>query len=279
MHSDDGFVQLDDGTMHVVQDGRPGVPVLVLIHGTAGSTAWWDPVVPSLAEGHRVIRVDLLGHGRSADPTGGYEVPAQARRVGAALDRLGVNRVTAVVGHSSGGNVATALAEQRPELVASLALINTGPSPDAFIPQGRLGGLLMAPFPGRLLWRLLNGPIIRKGMRNAVTRPVGIPAAAIAAARAMSYRTVVETNREGLNYLVRQSIPARLAGLGTPVLVVFGTEDHRWRPAAFAAYRDVPGARVEALAGVGHSPMLEEPETTGALLLGFVAAEPRGVDR
>ena len=55
-----------------------------------------------------------------------------------------------VIGHSTGGSVATALAEQRPGVVAALALIDTGPSPDAYIDQGLLSGLLLAPFPGRL---------------------------------------------------------------------------------------------------------------------------------
>jgi pimeloyl-ACP methyl ester carboxylesterase len=87
--AEDRFVRLDDGDMHVVQDGKPGVPVLLLIHGTEASTAWWDPVVPGLAGAYRVIRVDLLGHGRSASPVGGYDMPTQARRVGAALDKLG----------------------------------------------------------------------------------------------------------------------------------------------------------------------------------------------
>ena len=109
----DGFVRLDDGDMHVVEDGPPGAPAVLLIHGTGASTAWWDPVVPPLAGACRVIRVDLAGHGRSASPAGGYDIPAQARRAGAALDRLGASRVT-VIGHSTGGTVATALAEQRP---------------------------------------------------------------------------------------------------------------------------------------------------------------------
>ena len=67
----DRFVRLDDGDMHVVQDGKPGAPALLLIHGTAASTAWWDPVIPRLAGAYRVIRVDLAGHGRSAAPPAG----------------------------------------------------------------------------------------------------------------------------------------------------------------------------------------------------------------
>jgi pimeloyl-ACP methyl ester carboxylesterase len=121
--ADGRFVRLVDGDMHVVEDGTPGAPGLLLIHGSAGSTAWWDPVVPALAGACRVIRVDLLGHGRSSSPPGGYDIPAHARRVGAALDRLGAGRVT-VIGHSMGCMVATALAEQRPDKVAALALID-----------------------------------------------------------------------------------------------------------------------------------------------------------
>ncbi len=95
------FVRFDDGDMHLVQDGEPGAPAALLIHGTAASTASWDPVVPALAGACRVIRVDLAGHGRSASPAGGYDIPAHARRAGAVLDRLGAGRVT-VIGHSTG---------------------------------------------------------------------------------------------------------------------------------------------------------------------------------
>ena len=98
--ADDRFVRLDDGDMHVVEDGRPGAPAVLLIHGLAASTAWWDPVIPQLAGDCRVIRVDMAGHGRSSAPAGGYDIPAQARRAGAVLDRLGAGQVT-VIGHST----------------------------------------------------------------------------------------------------------------------------------------------------------------------------------
>ena len=77
---DGRFVRLDDGDLYVVEDGPPDAPAVLLIHGTGACTAWWDPVIPQLAGTRRVIRVDLAGHGRSASPAGGYDVPAQARR-------------------------------------------------------------------------------------------------------------------------------------------------------------------------------------------------------
>jgi pimeloyl-ACP methyl ester carboxylesterase len=131
------FVRLDDGDVHVAQDGDPGAHALLLIHGTAASTAWWDPVIPQLASDYRVIRIDMAGHGRSSAPAGGYDIPAQARRAGAVLDRLGVGQLT-VIGHSTGGYVATALAGQRSGLVSALALINTCPDLDAVMDQGLL---------------------------------------------------------------------------------------------------------------------------------------------
>jgi len=273
--ADDRFVRLDDGDIHVVQDGRRGAPALLLIHGLGASTAWWDPVVPQLASACRVIRVDLPGHGRSAIPAGGYDIPAHARRIGAALDRLGAGRV-AVIGHSTGGTVATALAEQRPDKLTAVALIGIGPSPDADLGQGLLSRLLLARVPGRLLWALRTEATIRKALRSAFTRPVDIPDAIIEATRGMTHQALAGTARGSLDYLRQRSLPDRLAALGLPVLVLFGTDDRRWRSSSAAAYCAVPGARVELLPGVGHTPMLEDPQATGKLLLEFaaIAAHP-----
>ncbi|MEU4396338.1 alpha/beta fold hydrolase [Kribbella sp. NPDC023855] len=117
----------EDG-IYVRDDGPRAAPALLLIHGSGSSSRAWEPLVPLLTRSHRVIRLDLLGHGQSAKPEGPfYGIPEQALRAGAVLDRLGITRVIAV-GHSSGGYTATALAEQRPNLVSALALINTGPT-------------------------------------------------------------------------------------------------------------------------------------------------------
>ena len=267
----DGFVRLGDGDLHVVQDGPDGAPAVVLIHGTGASTDWWDPVVPQLTGACRVIRIDLAGHGRSASPADGYGIPAQARRAGAVLDRLGAGQVT-VIGHSTGGTVATALAEQRPGKVTALALIGIGPSLDAVAGQGVLGRLLLAPLPGRFLWALRTESMVRKALGTAFTRPVDIPDAIVTATLGMTHRALAGTSRASDDYLRQQSLPDRLAVLGLPVLVIFGTDDQRWRSSAAAAYRAVPGARVEMLPGVGHTPMMEDPQTTGRLLLDFALA-------
>jgi pimeloyl-ACP methyl ester carboxylesterase len=66
-------------------------------------------------------------------------------------------------------------------------------------------------------------------------------------------------------------VPERLADLDVPVLVIFGAADPRYEPSSAHQYDAVPNARVEMLPGVGHVPILEAPEATSELLLGFAA--------
>ena len=256
--------------MHVVHDGPRQAPPLLLIHGSGASGASWSPMVPALAGHHHVIRVDLPGCGHSP-PVRSYDVPDQAGRVAAVLDDLGLRRV-AVAGHSSGGYVATALAEQRPDLVAALALISTGPSIDALLPQPAILRVLLAPPLGPLLWSSRSDATTRKAIGATFARPVDIPDEVVADLRRTTYRTFRAVLRRNSAYVTERSVPERLAALDVPVLVIFGAADPRWDPASARQYDAVPGARVEMLPGVGHVPLLEAPETTGKLLLGFTAA-------
>ncbi len=263
---------LDGGKIYVSQDGPRDAPALVLIHGLGASTRWWDRVVPTLATSYRVIRIDLLGHGRSAKPGGGgYATTQQGRRIGQALDLLGVKHAI-VVGHSTGGYVATALAEQRGDLVTALALIDTGPRMDAFISDGLVGKLVFAPVLGQLLWRLRTDGIIRKGLSTAFAPGFKIPQQPVDDTSGMTYHALTATSRASDDYLKQRPLPDRLAGLGKPLLVIFGEQDLRWRSSSAALYRAVAGARVELLPGVGHSPMLEDPQRTAALLLTFTSS-------
>jgi pimeloyl-ACP methyl ester carboxylesterase len=80
-------------------------------------THWWNAIVPELARAYRIVRIDLLGHGKSAKPGGpGYQLPEHARRVGAALDQLGVEQ-TVGIGHSTGGLVVTGSAPKDEPLI------------------------------------------------------------------------------------------------------------------------------------------------------------------
>ncbi|MFI6518203.1 alpha/beta fold hydrolase [Spirillospora sp. NPDC050679] len=271
------ILPLEGGNVHVRQDGPRGAPALVLVHGLAGSVHWWDALVPMLSRSHRVIRIDLLGHGRSAKPAGGgYAIQDQGRRVGEALDRLGARQAT-VVGHSTGGSVATALAEQRRDLVTALVLIDSGPRLDAFVSDGFVGRLLFVPVVGQALWRLRTDGIVRRGMETAFSRRgYAPPQRLVDDVRGMTYHALTATSRAVDDYLEQRPLPDRLAPLGKPLLVVFGQEDRRWRSSSAADYRAVPNARIELLPGIGHSPMLEDPPRTAALLLDFASAHAHG---
>src|SRR5512147_224775 len=79
-------------------------PLLVLVHGIAGSSATWQRVIPRLAEHHTVLAPDLMGHGESGKPEGDYSLGAYANAIRDLLEALGRERAT-IVGHSLGGGV------------------------------------------------------------------------------------------------------------------------------------------------------------------------------
>jgi pimeloyl-ACP methyl ester carboxylesterase len=114
--------------------------------------------------------------------------------------------------------------------------------------------------------------MIRKGISATTARPVDIPGDAVADLRNITYRRFRKILGRNAAYVAEQSVPGRLAGLGVPVLVIFGAADPRYEPSSAHQYDAVPNTRVEMLPGVGHVPMLEAPEATSELLLGFTAA-------
>jgi pimeloyl-ACP methyl ester carboxylesterase len=264
--SQEQMVHLPGGDIHVIASGVPSADAVVLLHGLAGSTAWWDPVMPAL-QNRYVVRIDLLGHGESAKPDSGYGMAEQASRVAKVLDRLGVRHAT-VVGHSTGGYVATSLAEQRHDLVTALALIDTGSRLDAFTGNGPASELLFNPAIGQPLWPLLPDAAIRYALSSAFTRDVPVPERIVADVRGMTYQSLTATSNASDAYLRDRPEPDRLVDLGLPTMVIYGSKDKRWPAASFQDYRRVPNVRIESL-DCGHTPMIEDPGATGALIRDF----------
>jgi pimeloyl-ACP methyl ester carboxylesterase len=107
----------------------PATATIVLLHGLGDSGASWPDAVRRWSPAHRVVGLDLLGHGRSprftaaqltsADPMEQMYAAAEATVARIVAERGGP---VAVVGHSMGGGVATALAARRPDLVAAAVL-------------------------------------------------------------------------------------------------------------------------------------------------------------
>jgi pimeloyl-ACP methyl ester carboxylesterase len=101
-----------------------GRPVLCL-HGLASNARWWDLVADDLAPRHRVVAVDLRGHGLSDRPEHGYSFPEVADDLVALAEALNLES-PAVVGHSWGASVALWLAAELPRGAAGVACIDGG---------------------------------------------------------------------------------------------------------------------------------------------------------
>ncbi|HLY75883.1 MAG TPA: alpha/beta hydrolase, partial [Planctomycetota bacterium] len=113
-----------DGRRYCVADLGQGPPV-VLVHGLGGSLYDWRHLIRPLAEHRRVIAVDLLGSGESDLPVDeDYSIPAQARRLRGLLEAMNVVR-SDFVGNSYGGGIILRFAEDWPERVTRLVLMNS----------------------------------------------------------------------------------------------------------------------------------------------------------
>ncbi|MFE0173200.1 alpha/beta fold hydrolase [Streptomyces sp. NPDC059002] len=258
----ESMLSLDNGVLHVCQDGPRDAPALLLIHGSASSSRTWAPLTPLLTDSRHVIRIDLPGHGSSSEPTDQvYDTSAQARAVATAMDRIGIDHAVAV-GHSSGGYTATALAGQRPDLVTALVLINSGPGMDAYIaPEPAIDPTQWPPTDEQLRQFASTG--FREGYQ--------VPQELVDELRGMSFRALSAAMQASRAYLHQQALPDRLKPLGKPLQVIFGAQDRRWRPSSANDYRVVPGVQIDFLPEAGHSPLLEDPPGTAALLLAFIA--------
>jgi pimeloyl-ACP methyl ester carboxylesterase len=254
-------------SLQVREDGPATAPPIVLLHGFDASLRWWEPSVPALARSHRVVRIDLLGHGGSAKPHGGYSIPEQARLVDAAMGMLGVRRAV-VAGHSMGAAVAIALAESDPSRVAGLVVVDevAHPGQEALPVTARLG---FYPLIGPALRRLATDSLIYDGFRSAFAPGFRYPRWVVQDYRRMTYTAYGDAGRGERDYVKAQGLDRRLAQLRRPVLVVFGTRDQIAAPGAWRSYRGIPGVRIVLVDGAGHSPMFERPGPTAEAILAF----------
>ena len=255
---------LAGGDLHVIDEGDPGDPAVVLIHGFTASTDWWAPVAGGLASDLRVIRVDLLGHGASEKPTEGYSMENQADLVAAAMRRLDLRRAT-VVGHSLGGLVATALAERHPNLVSGLMTIGSPPDDD-HSPTSLGDRLGFVPVVGHVGWSLIPRRMVRAEIEGTFAPEIDVPAEIVDDTAGITYNVYRDSALRGLDYRRERSLPERFRALHLPAIVVHGTEDNRVDSSAAAGYRGIPGVRVVVLRGIGHNAQFEAPERTIALI-------------
>jgi len=257
-------------------------PVLLLVHGMAGSAATWKQVMPRLARDYTVIAPDLMGHGRSAKPRTDYSLGAHAAAMRDLLVALGIERAT-VIGQSLGGGIAMQLAYQHPERVERLVLVGSGGLGREVNPILRLVSLPGAEYVMPLLFnsytRDFGNTISMFLRRNGLRAPqveeawrayVSLTEGENRDAFVKTLRAVVDWSGQSVSAHDRLYLAAAM-----PTLIVWGDRDpiipveH-----AHLAQAAMPGSRLELFEGCGHFPHSEEPDRFIRVLRDFLAATP-----
>jgi pimeloyl-ACP methyl ester carboxylesterase len=270
------LLDLPDGEMQVVEGGpRDGDPI-VLIHCFSCAIDWWDGVRPRLEADHRVVAVDLLGHGGSEKPGSGYTPANQAKLVAEALEKLDV-RDAEVVGHSLGGSVSVALAEQDPRLVDRIAIIDMPPD-DSYGDLGFIAGLAFQPVLGEALWTIKPDFSVRDGLGVAFAPGYDVPDAFVEDVKRLTYTAYDESPTGTEDFIGDESLDRRMQATGKPLMVLMGAEEQIVNDPqrALDQYANGdPGTETHLIAGAGHSPNVEKPAETARLILGFAKSPPQ----
>ena len=260
------IVRLPGGALHVSDEGPRSSDAIVLIPGWGCSMAFWQPAGRVLARTHRVVRLDPLGFGASSKPASGYSMQNEARLVLGAVRRLGVQRAL-VVGHSMGGVIAVAAAARDPRLVRGVAVLDTEPAGDGGT-TSLTADLLFTPVVGAGAFDLASDSTLRNGLKPGFRRGFHVPDRFVRDLRGVTWTALTETAKEARSYRDRRRLDRRLAPLGLPLLVIYGTRDRLVDPKADRDWH-VPGARIVPIAGAGHSPQVERPRTIAGLIARF----------
>ncbi len=269
------ILHLPAGDMQVLERGPREDPPIVLIHCYTCSIAWWQRMIPLLDGRHRVVAIDLRGFGGSEKPTSGYAIEDQAAFVAEALDRLDVHGAT-VVGQSLGGTVATALNEVPGDYVGRLVIIDQAPEERFSKGLGFSAELSTAPILGPALWQVTPDFAVKDGLQIAFAPGYEVPDELVDEFNRMTYSSYDSDGAEG-EYMDLTPLDRRIEAAGTPLLAIFGAEDQLYDArGALAAYAKVPGAETVSIPGVGHSPNVEKPARTAALVLGFAREDLAG---
>jgi pimeloyl-ACP methyl ester carboxylesterase len=255
-------------------------PVLLLIHGMAGSSATWEAITPRLAKNFRVIAPDLLGHGKSAKPRGDYSLGAFAVWLRDLLDELEVERAT-VIGQSLGGGIAMQFAYQHRDYCERLALIGSGGlGPDLSpmlrilsAPGSELVLPLVAPQGVLTLGNKLGSWLTSAGIQAPRAGQMWQAYSSLSDSQTRqaflrTLRSVVDHRGQAVSALNKLHLTTDL-----PTVLIWGDHDRIIPVAhAYAAHDALMGSRLEVLEGVGHFPHVESPTAVADILESFIAS-------
>ncbi len=256
-------------------------PVVLLVHGMAGSSSSWLPVLDDLARDVTFVAPDLPGHGRSGKPRGDYSLGAQAGFLRDFLTMLGHHRVT-VVGTSLGGGIAMQFAYQHPERCERLVVVGSGGLGEEVMPL-----LKVLSLPGaEVAMPVAFLPFIRNTVEGVagVLSKVGLRPDPATVEMWRSYTSLADPEaRTAFVHTLRAVVDRRgqrVSALGKlhlteglPTLIVWGDTDPVIPVAhARSAAEAMPGARLEIMHGCGHFPYAERPRQFVEILTEFVAS-------
>ncbi|HEU5110664.1 MAG TPA: alpha/beta fold hydrolase [Micromonosporaceae bacterium] len=241
---------------------------LLLIHGLGGTRRTWRHIIDPLAATHRVIAVDLPGHGDSDVPAGDYSLGAQAAALRDLLVAVG-HRSATVVGHSLGGGIAMQFAYQFPESTSRLILISSGGLGRELTPMLRAATLpgaqtvvsALARLPERLTRRLLPVVAMLPGLvarQDAGPLAEGLHRLADSRQR----HAFVRTARTVIDWRGQTVSATRLLGLlgELPVLLAWGSEDRTIPPHHHQSFAtQLPDPHLVEITGAGHYPHETDP--------------------
>ena len=256
MHMED----LGDVRLHYRIDGpKDGAPV-VFANSLGTDMRLWDPILPLLPAGLRILRYDKRGHGLSTCPTGPYSMGALVTDVEKLMDKHGF-RDAFFVGLSVGGLIAQGLAVKRLDLMRAMVLSNTG---------AKIGT--------KEIW----------DDRIAGVKSGGIEALGDATMERWFSKAFHDTPELELwrNMLVRQQddgyagcsaaisgsdFYATTATLRLPTLGIAGSEDGATPPDLVRETVDlVPGSKFHLIQRAGHLPCVEQPEEYARVITDFM---------
>jgi haloalkane dehalogenase len=243
-------------------------PVALLLHGFPESSFMWHAVMPQIADaGWRALAPDFAGYGDSPpDPPGTWERHIES--IERFRRELGIERCVPVV-HDWGGLIGLRWACEHPEAVEALVISSTG-----FFPDGRWHGMAKAlkePGTGEQLMddftREGFGAVMRQSSAGMTDEAIGEYWKGFADPAGRGHH--LELYRSGdFSKLERYD----LAGLGVPVLLLWG-EDDEFAPAAGAHrfQRELPATELVVVKGARHFVWEDAPQECAAALTGFLA--------
>ncbi len=221
-------------TIHWLELGDESNDSVVLLHGLAGSSRWWERNLTALATRFHLLIPDLVGFGRTRRIG---RLPALAEVAGVLarwLEQLGMPRAH-VVGHSMGGQIAVHLATRDPQLVERLVLVDAAGIPRPLRPSALV----------RLAFELV--PPVHWGDPQFL--PVILRDALTAGPRTLLQATA---------HILRDDLRPLLPHVQAPTLIVWGEWD-TLIPLSHARElsRGIPDARLVVLRGAAHNPMVD----------------------